>query len=171
MSNFLFFQAFAKVMSNIKVYRTHETTQLFAILHNLAKKVNGSLDSVPKKLIIVDSLSVLCSLVDKSDLTEMLSNFASICRYLVNNCRAVVLIVNTLRVLKGGALLFDNADANVQLKFKPSLGKYWYNVPNVRLIITHLENKRREIRVWKSSSLQNDSKCFVNIEDAGIFPS
>ncbi|OXU26258.1 hypothetical protein TSAR_008736 [Trichomalopsis sarcophagae] len=155
-------------MSGIRVYQIHKIHELFTVLHCLS---NLPKSDSSKKLVIVDSLSALCAIVPNTDLTPILSNLASVCRFLVNNSRVVVVIVNTVRLQKGGDNLFTESDITANAKLKPSLGNYWLGVPNVRLLITQLENKRREISVWSSDPMADGKKCFVAIKDEGILSS
>lgn len=155
-------------MSSIKVHQIHHINELLTIVYQLSKISDKHSSESPKKLVIVDSLSVLCALLSNSELNPILTNFVSVCRYLVNHLRAVVVIVNTLRQEHGGRLFIED-DKNTSTDAKPSLGNYWLCIPNVRLLITQLENKKREISVWKSCQLENGTKCLVNIKDEGIF--
>lgn len=161
------FQVIGKVMSSIKVHHIHKINELLAIFYHLSKISNTDQNESSKKLVIVDSLSVLCALISTSELNPILSNFVSVCRFLVNHLRAVVIIVNTLRLEGGGRLLIED-DKSSSMDAKPSLGNYWLCIPNVRLLITHLQNTKREISVWKSCQLENGTKCLVNIKDEGI---
>lgn len=155
-------------MSGIRVYQIHRIHDVFAILHRLS---NLPASDSSKKLVIVDSLSVLCRIMSNTELNPALSNLASMCRFLVNHLRAVVVFVNTVRLEKSGGQLLAENDRTANANLKPSLGNYWLGVPNVRLLITQLENKRREIAVWKSCQLEDGKKCFVAIKDDGIFSS
>ena len=158
-------------MSNIKVHRISRINNLITVLHHLTKPQVPDQSKLPKKLVIVDSLSVLCTLLPNDyEYNSTLSNFASVCRFFINHFRAAILIVNTVRGEYSGASPTED-DKNVILSMRPSLGNYWSCVPNVRLLITHLENRKREISIWKSSQLENGKKCFVDIKDEGIFGS
>ncbi|XP_032452297.1 DNA repair protein RAD51 homolog 4 isoform X1 [Nasonia vitripennis] len=81
-----------EVMSGIRVYQIHKIHELFTVLHCLS---NLPKSDSSKKLVIVDSLSALCAIVPNTGLTPILSNLASVCRFLVNNSRVAVVIVNT----------------------------------------------------------------------------
>lgn len=155
-------------MSGIRVYQIQQIHDIFSVLHKLSKLPKSESS---KKLVIIDSLSVLCAIISTSELYPILSNLASVCRFLVNHLRAVVVIVNTVKLEKDGGKLLAENDITVKANLKPSLGNYWLGVPNVRLLITQLENKRREIAVWKSCQLEDGKKCFVAIKDEGIFLS
>ncbi|XP_014224821.1 DNA repair protein RAD51 homolog 4 [Trichogramma pretiosum] len=162
---------FAKVMSAIKVHQVHRIHDLVSLFHELATTWNESESSSNKKLIIIDSLSLLCAIVPSTELTQILCSFASICRYLANRCRVAVVVINRVRAEQRDSMLTDKSSGkSVPLNFQPSLGKYWQGVPNVRLLIDPLERGRREIRVWKSTLLENGKCCFVDFNDEGILP-
>jgi archaellum biogenesis ATPase FlaH len=154
-------------MSNIIVHQISTINDLFTILHYLSKVPNKDQIESSKKIIIVDSLSVLCTTIANSELNPILSNFASVCRYIVNNFYTVVINVNTIKIVHKEEILIEK-DEYLNTTNKPSLGNYWLSIPNVRLLITCKENTRREISVWKSYQLENGKKCLVDIKDDGF---
>lgn len=158
-----------KVMSSIKLHQISKSHELFAVFHNLSKKHDKTYEELPKKLVILDSLSVLCALVESpSELNNILCNFASVCRYYVNHFRAVAVIVNTIRA-EFEERSFMEEDKIFNVNMKPSLGNYWLTIPSIRILINQLENKQREISIWKSVLLEDGKKTSIVIKDEGIF--
>ncbi|XP_058805349.1 uncharacterized protein LOC131672256 [Phymastichus coffea] len=157
------------VMSNIKVYQICKIYELFNILYSLSKSPDKEQSKSSKRLIIVDSLSVLCAIVSNRDLNPLLCNVAVMCRDIINHSQVVVLIVNTVRSQQAGLFLSKETENNFVLQIKPSLGNYWLNVPNVRLLMTQKENGRRKIAVWNSQELVDEKSCIVQIKDEGVF--
>lgn len=158
-------------MSSIKVHRITKFQELFAIFHHLSKKSNEAYDELPKKLVILDSLSVLSATsLSVTELNATLCNFASVCRYYANHFRAAVVIVNTIRA-EFEERPFMEEDKTFNVNMKPSLGNYWLTVPSVRVLINQLENKQRQVLLWKSVLLNNCKKTLIVIKDEGIFSS
>lgn len=166
----IFLQKFASVMAGIKVYQITDIYELFAVIYRLSKVSHEDFKQLPKRLIIVDSLSVLFALVSKTDFNGFLCDFASVCRYIVARSNTAIVIVNTVRnEYSDISLEAQKTDNNFKLQVKPSLGKYWLYVPNVRLLMTQEEYGQRKIVVWKSNQMQLGNSCFVCIKDEGIF--
>ncbi|XP_011494822.1 PREDICTED: DNA repair protein RAD51 homolog 4-like [Ceratosolen solmsi marchali] len=156
-----------KVMSNIIVHQISTINDLFTIFHNLSKMTNTGENELNKKLVIVDSLSVLCTTVANNELNPILSNFASVSRFFINYFNAIIINVNTIKIVHKGDLFCDK-DKHLRADMKPSLGNYWLSIPNIRLLIIAIENTQREISIWNSYQLANGKKCLVDIRDDGI---
>jgi len=56
------------------------------------------------------------------------------------------------------------------IDFKPAIGKYWFHIPNTRLMITSIINQQQKmcINVSKSAYIPLDNKCILNINDYGV---
>ncbi|KAJ8680258.1 hypothetical protein QAD02_016045 [Eretmocerus hayati] len=167
-----------KVMSNIRVYRIISIYDLLGVLHNLADQAKKSKTSV-KRIIIIDSLPILFSLIPPYEMNRHLSNVASVCRFIVNTGQAIVVIVNSLRTERDRTIFAASTTTTLDdessrlttlVDTRPSLGTYWQLVPNVRLLISRVEDSsRREISLWKSMQLTEiGKKCNVEIVDGGF---
>lgn len=57
-----------------------------------------------------------------------------------------------------------------QLDFKPAIGKYWFHVPNTRLMISTIMNNQQQICITTSKSvhLSLDENCILEIDERGI---
>lgn len=55
--------------------------------------------------------------------------------------------------------------------FKPAIGKYWFHVPNTRLMITKTIKNQHEIliNITKSVYMPMNEKCILRIDDCGIW--
>lgn len=56
------------------------------------------------------------------------------------------------------------------LNFKPAIGKYWFHIPNTRLMIANdINGQQLSINITKSVYLPLDEKkCILNIDDCGV---
>lgn len=55
-----------------------------------------------------------------------------------------------------------------QLDFKPAIGKYWFHIPNTRLMLFATFNNRKHqicVNVSKSVYIPLNEKCILNIEE------
>lgn len=54
--------------------------------------------------------------------------------------------------------------------FKPAIGKYWFHIPNTRLMITTIINQRQQmcINITKSAFTPLNEKCILNINNLGV---
>lgn len=57
-----------------------------------------------------------------------------------------------------------------QIDFKPAIGKYWFHVPNTRLMFKPLFNAQEQIFVdnIKSVYIPINKKCILTINDNGV---
>lgn len=68
---------------------------------------------------------------------------------------------------------FGEAETNDQVStndVRPMLGKYWLHAPNMRLLISRLNNEvpQRLIRITKSTYLPLGASCVVSISEQGV---
>lgn len=56
------------------------------------------------------------------------------------------------------------------LDFKPAIGKYWFHVPNTRLMLTTIINCKQQISIYisKSAYLSINENCILKIDDCGV---
>lgn len=57
--------------------------------------------------------------------------------------------------------------------FKPAIGKYWFHIPNTRLMITTIINPQQQqqqmyINITKSVYIPLNEKCILNIDNFGV---
>jgi len=57
-----------------------------------------------------------------------------------------------------------------QMDFKPGIGKYWFHVPNTRLMLTTIVNKQQYICIntSKSAYVAVNEKCTLSINNCGV---
>jgi hypothetical protein len=57
-----------------------------------------------------------------------------------------------------------------QLDFKPAIGKYWFHVPNTRLMFTTILKNKQQIciHISKSAYLSLNENCILQIDDCGV---
>jgi len=54
--------------------------------------------------------------------------------------------------------------------YKPAIGKYWFHIPNTRLMITTIINQQHQmcINIQKSVYIPLDDKCILSIDVNGV---
>ncbi|XP_008543628.1 DNA repair protein RAD51 homolog 4 [Microplitis demolitor] len=155
-------------MERVKVTSLKNITELLTVLHNFSSSFKANNDKDKPKLIIIDSLPVIFSMLEEN--TEnfgSLNYLANVCRNLVTECCLSIVTVNLLRVWR------DNDDlrelsADDPMDLVPHLGKYWINIPNTRLFIDKQDNETREIKVLQSIDLEVNSSVQVTVDDTGF---
>lgn len=55
-----------------------------------------------------------------------------------------------------------------QMDIKPAIGKYWFHIPNTRLMLTTIKRQQIGINIAKSVYLPLNEKCILNIDDCGV---
>lgn len=86
-----------------------------------------------------------------------INHISSVLKYLCNK-NATILITN---------LAVKNCD--FINNFKPAIGKYWFHIPNTRLMITSIINQQQMcINISKSAYIPLDYKCILSINDHGV---
>jgi len=65
-------------------------------------------------------------------------------------------------------LAVKNCDSTNDLK--PAIGKYWFHIPNTRLMITTIINQRQQmcVNITKSAYTSLNEKCILNIDNFGV---
>jgi len=87
-----------------------------------------------------------------------INHISSVLKYLCNK-NATILVTN---------LAVKNCDFTND--FKPAIGKYWFHIPNTRLMITTIINQQQQmcINIPKSVYIPLDNKCILSINDYGV---
>lgn len=55
--------------------------------------------------------------------------------------------------------------------FKPAIGKYWFHIPNTRLMITTILSQQQQqmcINIAKSVYIPINEKCILSIDNCGV---
>lgn len=118
-------------------------------------------------LVIIDSLPAIIFKVtrDKHNndhkITYELNDLADACRFLVNECQASVITVNSVTQ-------WNSPNQMGSSGIIPALGKYWSMIPTTRLLLMKLYDETRRISIWKDLRLTENTSCVVIVNDAGI---
>lgn len=151
-------------MSLIKVSRIKNKEELLTLLHHLA----STLKSEEPTFIIIDSLpSIFFKSSKNHQATTGLNQLTQVCKYLASECQQIVIVTNILSQWSEIDGFVLNQQTN-PISVKPVLGKYWLHVPNTRLLIEHQDNETRTISVWKSTGLELELNCKVQIDNSGV---
>lgn len=165
MKCFLNLKETGRVLNNIKVTQVKNVYELISILHQLSKILKNESDT---KLLVIDSLSTLFLVSTKNpEATHFLNNLQNVLRFITNEYNVPVITTNLVTRWSEeiGSLFKDDRNSTV---FKPTLGKYWFHIPNTRLLIEKVKREERKISVWQSSDLKVGINCNVNIICAGV---
>ncbi|XP_060875683.1 DNA repair protein RAD51 homolog 4 isoform X1 [Metopolophium dirhodum] len=141
------------ILKKIYVYSVIDIYNLITCLHGLKEKLDP--------IIIIDSLPALyLSFIGfyKNDGLCYINHISSVLKYLCNK-NATILVTN---------LAVKNCDFTND--FKPAIGKYWFHIPNTRLMITTIINQQQQmcINIPKSVYIPLDNKCILSINDYGV---
>ncbi|XP_026804396.1 DNA repair protein RAD51 homolog 4 [Rhopalosiphum maidis] len=143
------------ILNKIQVYSVLNIYNLITCLHGLKEKL--------EPIIIIDSLPVLyLSFIgfDKNEGLCYINHICSILKYLCNK-NATIMVTN---------LAVKNCD--LSNNFKPAIGKYWFHIPNTRLMITTIINQQQQqqmcINITKSVYIPLNEKCILNIDNFGV---
>ncbi|XP_025194832.1 DNA repair protein RAD51 homolog 4 [Melanaphis sacchari] len=143
------------ILNKIHVYSILNIYNLITCLHCLKEK--------SEPIIIIDSLPALyLSFIgfDKNDGLSYINHICSVLKYLCNK-NATIMVTN---------LAVKNCDFTNN--FKPAIGKYWFHIPNTRLMITPIINQQHQqqicINITKSVYIPLNEKLILNIDDFGV---
>ncbi|XP_060850454.1 DNA repair protein RAD51 homolog 4 [Rhopalosiphum padi] len=146
----------SEILNKIQVYSVLNIYNLITCLHGLKEKF--------EPIIIIDSLPALyLSFIgfDKNEGLCYINHIYSILKYLCNK-NATIMVTN---------LAVKNCDLSND--FKPAIGKYWFHIPNTRLMITTIINPQQQqqqmyINITKSVYIPLNEKCILNIDNFGV---
>ncbi|KAG7202046.1 hypothetical protein KM043_004728 [Ampulex compressa] len=145
--------------------------------YRLLKRLKQLWEILPKeekmlrtRVIIIDSLSVvLRECVEEQKENRYLSRLASICRFLAKEYSLSIIIVNLIidpnEVAESDAFAQGYARSQFRLA---ALGKYWLQVPNVRLLLEETRKEQYQITLCRSLYQEIGLKCTMYISDAGV---
>ncbi|CAH1736479.1 unnamed protein product [Aphis gossypii] len=140
------------ILSKIHVYSILDIYKLITCLHGLKEKL--------EPIIFIDSLPALyLSFIgfDKNDGLCYINHICSVLKYLCNK-NATIMVTN---------LAVKTSDSTNY--FKPAIGKYWFHIPNTRLMITTIINQQQMcINITKSAYAPLNEKCILNIDNFGV---
>lgn len=134
--------------------------ELINSLHSIKNELKNGLKL---RVIIIDSIPCLFTNSGEYNVENnmYLNHLASIMRFLVTECHVVIIVVNLITVWSVGDFQESNVQENV------SCGKYWLNIPHVRLRINRNEDNYK-ISVLKSNRLPCNASCVVEISREGM---
>lgn len=138
------------ILKKIHVYTVLDIYNLITCLHGMKKKL--------EPIIIIDSLPALyLSFIGfyKNDGLCYINHICSVLKYLCNK-NATILVTN---------LAIKNCDFTNDVK--PAIGKYWFHIPNTRLMIT-INQQQMCLSIAKSVYIPLNEKCILNIDDYGV---
>ncbi|KAJ8986048.1 hypothetical protein NQ317_013933 [Molorchus minor] len=165
-----------KLMLNIdnKVRRTRGCNE-----QNFSKKINNRKDLITSlfeikqslieglklRLIIIDSLPALyLQSSDHIENNSFLNNMVNILRYLTVEFNTVVVITNLITLWNEGS--FKTQERYIE---NISCGKYWYNIPNVRLKFSKNSENKCQVTLLKTMKIPPDVRhCEVQLTKEGI---
>lgn len=141
------------ILNKIHVYSILDIYKLITCLHGLKEKL--------EPIIFIDSLPALyLSFIgfDNNDGLCYINHICSVLKYLCNK-NATIMVTN---------LAVKNCDSTND--FKPAIGKYWFHIPNTRLMITTIINQKQQmcINITKSAYTPLNEKCILNIDNFGV---
>ncbi|XP_028047380.2 DNA repair protein RAD51 homolog 4 [Monomorium pharaonis] len=154
-----------------KICRVNSSCELIRALRQLVtlckQEQNGTSSERRKVLVIIDCLPAVIFKVTRNtqqtdfETTYELDDLAEVCRFLMKECQAIVITVNSVtRWTSPGQTEFAD--------ITPALGKYWSKIPTTRLLITRQYDEIRKIIVWKDLRLKEYSFCIVSVNNSGI---
>ncbi|PNF36887.1 DNA repair protein RAD51-like protein 4 [Cryptotermes secundus] len=173
------------VMERIQVTRIQDIYELFSFLQHLKTSLHHEQDGDHSvRIIFLDSLPVLLFPFLGNDLNDglgLMNQLANTMKYIVTEFHITFIVVNlAMQFLEEENVptVVSNEclprDENLVMceTVKPALGKYWLDVPCMRLFIHKFDSsERREITVMKSTSLSTRKYCKVLIHPAGVISS
>jgi len=101
-----------------------------------------------------------------------MNHISSVLKYLCKQ-NAIIVAIN-LAVKNCDFTNKINEDEHQQymglMDYKPAIGKYWFHVPNTRLMFTPIPNKPQQmcINISKSTYLALNEKCILRIDNCGV---
>ncbi|XP_025417917.1 DNA repair protein RAD51 homolog 4 [Sipha flava] len=157
------------ILKKLFVYSVSDIYCCITCLHSLKNKT--------EPIIFIDSLpAIYLSFVGflKNDGLCYLNHICSVLKYL---CKRNAIIVVTNLAVKNCSPITNNVNEEVhynqctnQLDFKPAIGKYWFHVPNTRLMFTTILKNKQQIciHISKSAYLSLNENCILQIDDCGV---
>ncbi|KAJ8955146.1 hypothetical protein NQ318_009039 [Aromia moschata] len=148
---------------NRTLFKTISTKQdlirsLLQILDQLNERFN-------LRVVVIDSLPALY--LQSSDHTEnnsFLNYMTNILRFMTVEYNVVIVITNLITLWNEGS--FKTQD---EFKERVSCGKYWYNIPNVRLKFQKVSDKKCKVSLMKSVKIMPDVReCDIELTQVGI---
>lgn len=153
------------------MYSVIDIYNLITCLHGLKEKLDLIIiiDSLPAlnlslgfykndgKLKIFQLVPILFYLIYFLGLCYI-NHISSVLKYLCNR-NATILVTN---------VAVKNCDFTND--YKPAIGKYWFHIPNTRLMITTIINQQHQMRIniQKSVYIPLDNKCILSIDVNGV---
>lgn len=152
-----------RVLTNIKVTKITNSKGIFSILHYLG---NQTKEEFKTNLLIIDSLSTFClASTAKTEIMFSLIHLRNMIRFITNEFNIPVITTNLVTQWTEENPLKNGVNVTV---FKPTLGKFWYTVPNTRVLVKYLKDEEREISIWQSVDAKVGTFCNLNITDTGF---
>ncbi|KAF5292023.1 hypothetical protein FQA39_LY14140 [Lamprigera yunnana] len=152
-----------QVMSKILINEINTPYELINYLYKIKNLLH--VKKLKLRLIIIDSLPPLFLQISNfSKSYSLMNDFANVMRFLAKEFHIAFVVVNVKTVWNEGDF---GVEGNVTEKL--GLGKYWFNVPNTRLMIKKCTRSSDcTITILKSNRLAKGLQCSVGISDAGV---
>lgn len=177
-------------MQKIKVYSILNIYNLITCLHSLKEKSESTIiiDSLPAPYLsfiglnendgifyfnfFFVSLFIFFFFLLFLGLCYM-NYICSILKYICKNNSTVLVINLAIKLCDFTNKINDGIcyqQVIGQTDYKPAIGKYWFHVPNTRLMLTTLLNAQEQIciDVVKSVYIPINEKCILTIDDSGV---
>ncbi|XP_043473182.1 DNA repair protein RAD51 homolog 4-like [Leptopilina heterotoma] len=152
-----------RVLMNIKVTKITNSKGIFSILNYLG---NITKEEFKTKLLIIDSLSTFClTSTAKTETMYSLIHLKNMIRFITNEFNIPVITTNLVTQWTEENPLKNGVNVTI---FKPTLGKFWYTVPNTRILLKYLKDEEREISIWQSVDFKIGTFCNLNITSTGF---
>ncbi|EFN84328.1 hypothetical protein EAI_13820 [Harpegnathos saltator] len=152
------------------VISTGVTCELIQDLRQLLALYKTEKYSLKEKrfLVIIDSLTAIIFETTRQmqqktcESIYQLDELAEVCRFLIFECRATVVTVNSVS-------RWNSTNGAKPADVTPALGKYWIPIPATRLLLARQQHGEiRKITVLRDPRVKWEDSCTVNVCGAGV---
>lgn len=150
-------------MSKILVKQINTKYELLNCLYSIQKEIN---EGLTLRLIIIDSLPPLFyQTEDSAKNCGVMNQFVNIMRFLAREYHIAFIVTNCITIWYEGDFSMEKAVTE-----KLGLGRYWFSIANLRLMIKQTQEIcKYELSIVKSSKFSKGVNCIVSINDSGMF--
>ncbi|XP_025163334.1 DNA repair protein RAD51 homolog 4 [Harpegnathos saltator] len=159
-----------EAMQHTKVCHVHSFSELIQDLRQLLALYKTEKYSLKEKrfLVIIDSLTAIIFETTRQmqqktcESIYQLDELAEVCRFLIFECRATVVTVNSVS-------RWNSTNGAKPADVTPALGKYWIPIPATRLLLARQQHGEiRKITVLRDPRVKWEDSCTVNVCGAGV---
>ncbi|KAF5308528.1 hypothetical protein FQR65_LT06193 [Abscondita terminalis] len=154
---------YEKIMSRVFIKQIFTVYDLVNTLYEIKSLLSSK--KLRARLIIIDSLPPLFySISNFSERYSLINSMVNIMQVLAKEFHTVIVVTNIT------TMWYDNYGVENRITEKVSLGKYWFNIPNTRLMIKKSVAGTSDylITIVKSNRLLEGSECVVKLTESGI---